>query len=146
MPEPLNNLEECFACKAVGGGEEKLLLCSCHAAVYCGKECQRADRQRHKKNCIPVMLKKFEGKGRGLVAARDFKIGDLIFTDKPAFNVKEKGFWDMFLSVMIQLDNLSAEEDSSFYAMTEPWPTLDRGSELDKAWLDFSAKAIEILK
>ena len=44
----------------------------------------------------------------------------------------------MFLSVMIQLDNLSEEEDSTFYAMTEPWPTLDRGSELDKAWLDFS--------
>ena len=44
----------------------------------------------------------------------------------------------MILSVMIQLDNLSEEEDSTFYAMTEPWPTRDRGSELDKAWLDFS--------
>ena len=96
-----------------------------------------ADRPRHKKNCIPVILKEIEGKGRGLVAARDFEIGDLIFTDKPSFIVKEKGFWDMFLSVLNQIDNLSEEEDSSFYAMTEPWPTLDRGSELDKAWLDF---------
>ena len=139
MPEPLTNLDECFTCKAVGGGEKKLLLCLCHAAAYCCKECQVADRPRHKRNCIPVMPKEIEVKGQGLVAARDFEIGDLIFTDKPAFIVKEKGFKDMFLSVVIQIDNLSEEEDSSFYAMTEPWrPIRDRDSELDKAWLDFS--------
>ena len=76
-------------------------MCSCHAISYCGKECQVADRPRHKKNCIPVMLKEIEGKGWGLVATWDFKIGDLVFIDKPAIIVKEEGFWKMFLSVMI---------------------------------------------
>ena len=76
MPETLTSLDECFTCKAVGGGEKKLLLCLCHAAAYCCKECQVADRPRHKRNCFPVMLRKFEGKGRGIVAARDFKMGD----------------------------------------------------------------------
>ena len=93
MPEPLTNLQECYNCKAVDGEEKKLLLCSCHAIAYCGKECQVADRPRHKRNCFPVMLKKFEGKGRGLVAARDFKMGDLIFTDRPGIIVKEEGFY-----------------------------------------------------
>ena len=90
------------------------------------------------KDCIPVMLKEIDGKGQGLVAARDFEIGDLIFTYNPAIIVKEEGFWKMFLSLMIQLGNLSEEADSTFYRMNEPWPTLDRGSELDKTWLDFS--------
>ena len=42
MPEPLTHLDECFTCKAVGGEEKKLLVCLCHAAAYCGKECQVA--------------------------------------------------------------------------------------------------------
>ena len=63
---------------------------------------------------------------------------NLVFTDKPSIIVKEEKFWDMFLSVLNQIDNLSDEAQSTFYAMTEPWPTLDCGSKLDKAWLNFS--------
>ena len=42
-----------------------------------------ADFARHKWNCVPVMVTEIEGKGRGLVAAKDIKMGELIFKDKP---------------------------------------------------------------
>ena len=87
---------------------------------------------------LPSHAQEVRGEGPGDRGGPGLQNGRLIFTDKPAFIVKEEGFLEMFLSVMIQLDNLSEEEDSTFYAMTEPWPTRDRGSELDKAWLDFS--------
>ena len=46
-----------------------------------------ADRPRHKWNCVPVMVTEIPGKGRGLVAAREIKIGELIFVDKPVITV-----------------------------------------------------------
>ena len=39
--------------------------------------CQKADWERHERNCIPVMVTKFERMGRGVVAARDIKMADL---------------------------------------------------------------------
>ena len=49
-----------------------------------------ADWARHKRLCDPVMIKDFGEKGRGLVASRDFKIGDLIMKDKPVILSKIK--------------------------------------------------------
>ena len=69
-------------------GKKKLSKCGrCHAITYCGKECQVADFTRHKWNCLPVMVTEIPGKGRGLVAARDIEIGELIFIDKPVVTV-----------------------------------------------------------
>ena len=48
------------------------------------------DWPRHKENCIPVMVTEIEGKGRGLVAARDIKMGELIFNDKVVMSVDLK--------------------------------------------------------
>ena len=54
----------------------------CEAITYCSKECQVEDWPRHKDNCVPVMVKEIEGKGLGLVAAKDIKMGELILNDK----------------------------------------------------------------
>ena len=51
------------------------------------RECQVADWTRHAWNCVPMMDTEFEGKGRGVVAARDIKMGEFIFLDKPAINL-----------------------------------------------------------
>ena len=83
MPEtcidPLTDHQTtCFNCSKTETGKTKLFKCSrCHAISYCGRECQVADRPRHKWNCVPVMVTEYEGKGRGLVASRDFKVGEL---------------------------------------------------------------------
>ena len=54
----------------------------CHSITYCSKECQVADWDRHKPNCVPVMLKDYGEKGRGLVASKDIKRGEQILIDK----------------------------------------------------------------
>ena len=43
--------------------------------------------------CILVKFKEIEGKDWGLAASRDFKMGYLIFTDRPGIIVKEEGFY-----------------------------------------------------
>ena len=78
MPEVFRHLLSCVRCDK--GGDKK--CAKCHSVSYCGRECQRADWPRHKRLCLPVMVKEMGEKGRGLVASRDFKVGDLIFNDK----------------------------------------------------------------
>ena len=82
--EPLTDRYTCFQCNKAAPDKKKLLKCGgCQAITYCSQECQVEDRPRHKWNCVPVMVTEIEGKGRGLVAARDIKMGELIFVDKP---------------------------------------------------------------
>ena len=95
--EPMKDRRTCSVCKktAKEKGKKVLLTCiKCHAITYCGVECQSDDWARHEWNCVPVMVTEVQGKGRGLVAARDIKKGELIFIDKPviklAMNVKGK--------------------------------------------------------
>ena len=82
MPESLTDRYRCCNCDKTGKGK-KLSKCErCHAVTYCSRDCQAEDWPRHKENCVPVMVKEYEGKGRGLVAAKDIKMGELILTDK----------------------------------------------------------------
>jgi len=127
--EPMTNRQECFTCHKKVKGKKKLSKCSrCHAITYCGKECQVADFTRHKWNCLPVMVTEIPGKGRGLVAARDIKQGELIFTDKPVITVNsdfETGDWKTnFMvnmdSVLRQLDKLPSEAKQQFDKMQFP--------------------------
>ena len=87
MPEYLKDKDKrkCYKCNLVYDKNKKQCkVCKCHSITYCSEECQREDWPRHRENCVPVMVKKFKGKGRGLVAARDIKMGELILTDTAA--------------------------------------------------------------
>ena len=99
--EPLTDRQQCFTCHKTVTGKKKLSKCAgCHAITYCSVECQREDRARHKWNCVPVMVTEIPGKGRGIVAARDIQMGELIFNDKPAIklpsNFMLSSFFDIF--------------------------------------------------
>ena len=48
------------------------------------------DWTRHEWNYVPVMVIEIPGKGRGIVAARDIMIGELIFEDEPESAVSKK--------------------------------------------------------
>ena len=138
MPEnfiqPVTDRQVCFKCHktATVTGKKKLSTCSsCHAITYCGKECQKADWPRHGWNCVPVMVKEFEGKGRGVVAARDIKMGEFIFLDKSAVtspirssdneipHIIEQMSDEDVDSVMRQVDNLPSEAKHLFYKLEE---------------------------
>ena len=84
--EAVKDHRTCFKCKLQS--KKRLLTCiNCHTITYCGQECQKADWERHKWNCVPVMVKEFPGKGRGIVAARDIKMGERIFEDEPVIKL-----------------------------------------------------------
>ena len=127
MPEtcidPVTDHETtCFNCSKTGTGKTRLLKCSkCLAISYCGRECQVADRPRHKWNCVPVMVTEYEGKGRGLVASRDFKVGELIFIDKLAIQMPstECGLPDSedVSSLMKHIEKLPSEAKKLFYRL-----------------------------
>ena len=85
MPEVFRDLLSCVRCDQ--GGDKK--CAKCHSVSYCGRKCQRADWPRHKRLCLPVLIKEMGEKGRGLVASRDFKVGDLIFNDKLVVSIKK---------------------------------------------------------
>ena len=87
--EPLTDRWTCFHCNKAASGKKKLFKCAgCEAITYCSRECQKEDWPRHGYNCVPVMVTEIPGKGRGLVAARDIKMGDLIFKDKQAIKLR----------------------------------------------------------
>ena len=136
MPEnfiqPVTDRQVCFKCNKTVSGKKKLSKCSrCHAITYCGVEYQKSDWPRHAWNCVPVMVTKFEGKGRGVVAARDIKMGEFIFLDKPAVTspirssdndiiliIEQMSDGDVD-SVKRQVDNLPSEAKLLFYKLEE---------------------------
>ena len=136
MPEnfiqPVTDRQVCFKCNKTVTGKRKLSKCSrCHAITYCGAACQKADWDRHKWNCVHVMLTKFEGKGRGVVAARDIKMGEFIFLDKPAIKLPIRSSFNKNLrifeqlssedlnSLMRQVNNLTSEAMLLFYKLED---------------------------
>ena len=83
MPEKRKNkTKKCHKCKKVYQNMKQCKVCKCHSVSYCGKECQVEDWPRHSKNCIPVMVKEYGEKGKGLVASKIIKMGELILIDK----------------------------------------------------------------
>ena len=75
----------CHNCHKKYEKKSKWKVCKCHSITYCGPECQEEDWLRHKENCVPVMITEIPGKGVGLVASKDFKAGEEIFTEYPLF-------------------------------------------------------------
>ena len=126
MPEyyiqPVTNRQECYTCHKVVTGKRKLSKCAkCHAITYCSGECQKKDWPRHGWNCVPVMFTEIPGKGRGVVAAKDIKIGELIFIDKPVIEVVEETKGQTRetgpFEIMKNIENLPSEAKLQFYRM-----------------------------
>ena len=136
MPEDLTDRSTCHNChkqerrdnnkkkKNQKKKSKKLSKCArCHAITYCSAECQVADWARHVWNCVPVMVTEIPGKGRGLVAARKIKMGELIFTDKPTIRIPSNSLklsaGQMLMeSLKTQIGDLPTEAKSQFYKLT----------------------------
>ena len=126
MPEyyiqPVTNRQECYTCHKVVTGKKKFSKCSkCHAITYCSRECQKKDWRRHGWNCVPVMVTEIPGRGRGLIAAKDIKKGELIFIDKPLIQVDKTKFLadtaaESFL-ILKKIENLPSEAKLQFYRL-----------------------------
>ena len=123
MPEVFRELLTCVVCHKGGDSTKKCSKCS--SVSYCGQECQVADWARHKRLCVPVMVKDFGEKGRGLVASKSFEVGDLIFKDTsvasiicadkvPVTNLVKNG-----REVYAQISKLSDADQKSFFELSE---------------------------
>ena len=145
MPEyyiqPVTNRQECYTCHKVVTGKKKFSKCSkCHAITYCSRECQKADWPRHGWNCVPVMVTEIPGRGRGLIAAKDIKKGELIFIDKPLIEVDKTKFLantaaESFL-ILKKIENLPSEAKLQFYRL--------KGSD-DKSYEDLKSSNGELM-
>ena len=121
--EPLTDRQECFHCHKTVTGKKKLSKCAkCHAITYCGRECQVADWPRHNWNCVPVMVTEIPGKGRGLVAAKDIKKGDLLFNEMPSIEIysDERNLLKKTDSVLMQLNKLPDGAKDQFHKLKVP--------------------------
>ena len=121
--EPLTDRQECFNCHKTVTGKKKLSKCAkCHAITYCGRECQVVDWSRHNWNCVPVMVIEIPGKGRGLVAAKDIKKGDLLFNEMPSIEIysDERNLLKKTDSVLMQLNKLPDGAKDQFHKLKVP--------------------------
>jgi len=119
MPENVTDRRCCHKCHKTVTGKRKLSKCGrCHSITYCGQECQREDWPRHSKYCIPVMVAEIPGKGRGLVASRDFKKGELIFKETAAITIHAPSEMVPLNELKEQISKLSEEQKTRFHKLT----------------------------
>ena len=128
MPEKYSDLLTCAKC-----GKDGNKKCSkCFSVSYCSRQCQVSDWPRHKGLCMPVMVRDLGDKGRGLVASRDFKAGDLIFEENTI--VKDVSDNLQFVSknislygkrIVTQLSKLSESTQKDFLNLTRKQKVMD---------------------
>ena len=118
MPEIHRDLLQCVRCDK--GGDTIKKCAKCLSVSYCGRECQVADWARHKRLCLPVMIQEMGEKGRGLVASRDFKVGDLIFNDKSAVSITTSMLPHLDAQeIHAQVMKLPKKDQEAFFKLTE---------------------------
>ena len=71
---------------------------------YCRLECHAVDLPRHKRLCVPVMVKE---KGRWLVASRDSKVGNLLYNNRFVVSIK-KNFNEICYDIVKRLQKIHA--------------------------------------
>ena len=86
-----------------------------------------------------MMVTEIEGKGRGLVAAKDIKMGEVIFTDKPVIKIFTKRadaindfntFEENIGPILEQLNKLPSEVRRQFQKLIAPEGMLYQVNEL----------------
>ena len=112
-------------CSVCGAGGSR--RCGgCGAVSYCSPGCQKSDWARHKPLCCPVLIKETEGRGRGLVAARDIKTGDLLLQDTALITVTEDAdTWQAGRQIHEQVSRLKEGDRREFYRLTRMQKLLD---------------------
>jgi len=119
MPEDVTDRRCCHKCHTTVTGKKKLSKCAqCHSITYCGKGCQREDWPRHSQFCIPVMVTEIPGKGKGLVASKDFKKGQVVFQESAAIIVHAPSRLVPLQELKDQISKMSEEQKNKFYQLT----------------------------
>ena len=121
MPEDLTDRRCCHKCQMTSTGKKKLLKCGqCESITYCGQKCQREDWSRHRQFCIPVMVTEIPGKGKGLVASKDFKKGQVLFRETAAITIHVLSSSNIvpIQELKDQISHLSEEQKYRFYQLT----------------------------
>ena len=122
MPEVFRDLLTCVVCHKAGDSIKK--CGKCFSVSYCGRECQVGDWTRHKRLCVPVMIKDFGEKERGLVASKNFKVGDLIFKDTSVASIILADEFPITTlvkygkEVYAQISTLSDADQKSFFELS----------------------------
>ena len=66
---------------------------------------------------MPVMIEETKDKGKGLIASRNFKMGDLIFKERAVCTTRSQGK-EAGLEILSQLNQMTGDERSDFYNLT----------------------------
>ena len=118
MPEDVTDRRCCHKCQMTVTGKRKLSKCArCHSITYCGKECQRKDWPRHSQFCIPVMVTEIPGKGKGLVASKHFKKGEVLFQETAGIFLHTPSYMVPLKELKEQISKLSVEQKTRFYQL-----------------------------
>ena len=106
MPELHSDLSTCRLCSNAGGK-----LCSkCKSVSYCSVVCQKKDWPRHKGKCAPVVVRDMEEEGRGLVASKDIKMGDLIIKEAAVIALPaDIGMYEAGIEIAKQAEKMTEE-------------------------------------
>ena len=112
MPELFREGGTCVSCGCPGDKK----CTACHSVTYCCPPCQKKDWSRHKRLCKPVMIEKTGSKGNGLVASKNFKIGDLILKERASLSRSRQEGKEP--DIFSQMNKMTSDERSDFFNLT----------------------------
>jgi len=95
-------------------------LCGgCSQAYYCEIKCQKLGWKMHKDQCFPVRMQLVGDRGRGMVAVKDIKQGQIVTRDNAIITVEHRTVTDPdhWPSLAEAVGRMSKTEQDKFYSL-----------------------------
>ena len=110
-------MSKCSYCQT--DNTKQLNCAACLQVSYCNKKCQKNHWKLHKPLCHPWKIVSVEGKGKGVIATKKIKKGDVVMKEMPVLAFDEECYNNNPENLTLELQNFGMQLLEQFMKQPE---------------------------